>query len=157
LWDRFAKFHTMHLTKYFTDHWIHHMKSHTDYFARDNTDWKISVVDTVTNLVWKLFDGTMLLCLLISPMIFLSHYSGRKRPVLATCFSAAEHGHYQSTVLLWQNVASPTQPTVILWENMDSPSQQFYCGRACQLQSNCCTVAVTRPVPAKCPNGASWE
>jgi hypothetical protein len=65
-------------------------------------------------------------------MTFLSHYGGRKQPVLAICFSAAENGHYQSTALLCQNVASPTQTMVILWENMGSPSQQFYFGKACK-------------------------
>jgi hypothetical protein len=89
--------------------------------------------------------------------IFLSHYSGRKQAVLAICFSAAENGHYQSTVLLCQNVASPTQKTVILWENMGSPSQQFYCGKACKAQGKGFTVAVLRPATAKSLNGASWE
>jgi len=74
----------------------------------------------------------MLLCLLIYPTIFLSHYSGRKQPVLDICFSAVENGHYQLTALLCQNVASPTQPMVILWENMGSPSQQLNCGKACK-------------------------
>jgi len=80
----------------------------------------------------KLFDPTMLLCLLIYSTIFLSHYSGRKQPVLALCFSAEENGHYQLTALLCQNVVSPTQPTVILWGNTGSPSQQFNCGKACK-------------------------
>jgi hypothetical protein len=73
----------------------------------------------------------MLLCLLIYPSIFFS-ISGRKQPIIAICLRAAENGHYQSTALLCQIVASPTQTTVILWENMGSPSQQFYCGKACK-------------------------